>query len=384
VIHWLRVVWPPWWALGLAATVFLGLQMPYLLLERAGGMPSYSLPDRETNNISLGFLIAGGALYGVHRVLAFHPAMRPGYYAWLMNTPWTCKKPLPLGPVHLVLQDVLLLGLAFAVAWPRLQWHALFVLHGFLSSYLATVGAIHAATGAPRWAYAVGFGLGLMVLSTLDPAAFAAAASATYAIAVLGLRAALACFPWERSPVHDLHQQLVGKNRVKPAGLGWPYDYIGPSTKKWPAITLIDALLIGTLAGWFFFVISFMLRSSFDAVAGQYFALFGMLLIGVIARIALYCVGYSPPISWLGRLARGMPIVTGYDQVFVAPLLGILVGIAAWFLPSAIGVDSLWVTPIACCVACWILLGMGPSVRIWRLTGNHRISPGVPTAVYTR
>src|SRR5262245_32056558 len=64
-------------------------------------------------------------VYAFHRVLAFHPAINTEYRTWLRTTPWTNRYPLPVGPIHLVLQDVLVLAALAGLAWarhPTISW----------------------------------------------------------------------------------------------------------------------------------------------------------------------------------------------------------------------------------------------------------------------
>src|SRR5260370_34411676 len=58
--------------------------------------------------------------YALFRLWRFHPACNLGYAAWLKSTPWTAKKSLRVGPIHLVWQDVLVIGVLAGVA----RWHA--------------------------------------------------------------------------------------------------------------------------------------------------------------------------------------------------------------------------------------------------------------------
>src|SRR5262249_12037823 len=95
-----------------------------------------------------------------------------------------------------------------------------------------------------------------------------------------------------------------------------------------------------------------------------------------ISRLSLYLSGYLPPISIWGRLTTGRWIIPGYDKVFVAPLLA--VGLAAWMSTEILNrnLDPRVYVPMVTFVFLAIFLGMGPSLKAWRLTGNHRIVEG--------
>ena len=122
MIRWLRVTWPPGWALALAALLWAGFDGGSLLLERGLGIPYYTMDSVKEVILGVASLLAAGC--ATFRVAAFHPAFRPGYRQWLCDTPWTSRKPLPLGPIHLVPQDVLLIAISVGLAWPWLEMQA--------------------------------------------------------------------------------------------------------------------------------------------------------------------------------------------------------------------------------------------------------------------
>jgi hypothetical protein len=94
-------------------------------------------------------------------------------------------------------------------------------------------------------------------------------------------------------------------------------------------------------------------------------------------RVLLYCHSYLPPLSLLGRLSLGRLIIPGYDKVFIAPQLAVLMFVAAATLPFWSGVSHPIAASIGVMASWWILFGMGPSLDAWRFTGSHRIVKGV-------
>ena len=50
-------------------------------------------------------LLIFSVLHGYFRVRNFHPAINRKYRDWLAITPWSWKKVLPQGPVHLIWID---------------------------------------------------------------------------------------------------------------------------------------------------------------------------------------------------------------------------------------------------------------------------------------
>lgn len=104
MIRWLRVVLPFPEILLAVIFTYAALELPVVYLERQFGA-RLDVPVRP----SLIMVCFATAVYGAYWVWAFHPNTRPGYRNWLTSTPWTSRKPLPLGPVQLVWQDVVAL-----------------------------------------------------------------------------------------------------------------------------------------------------------------------------------------------------------------------------------------------------------------------------------
>jgi hypothetical protein len=372
-------IWPPAGVLATAGLIYLGFQAFYIYLEVGLRVPVFSL--RDDTELLLLIVLGFGVLYAAYRIASFHPAFRADYYEWLSGTPWTSRKPLPLGPIHLVWQDALLLAIAFALAWPRADGLAIVVVQGFLLAYLLCLGFTHYFTGQKAWGYAVLFGVGFMILFARALPMFFGTASLVYGIAYLGLRAALAAFPWQERtvPKQTLQTDMrFGQKRAKPdeKALGWPYDRLGPERRDDIAVPWDFKLVFGVLMGWWLFVVHSQLRiagAASDGYVSYYWFLFG----GMVYRLAAYCNGYMPPLDLHGRLATGRLIIPGYDQVFVAPLFALGVGVAAWYVPLWFDIDPLYVTSVAFVITWWILFAMPPSLKTWRLTGNHQITPGL-------
>ena len=381
MISWLRVVLPPWWAVVTVLLGYAAIEVFILAMAWYIGVPPYAEPFKGFGYAAI--MTMAAIAYAAYRVWAFHPSHRPGYHEWLAGTPWTSQKPLPLGPVHLVFQDLVILGVMIALSWPRASITSIFLVYGFLVVYLGMLTIAHLYTGQKTWAYAVAFGLGLMVFVLKDPWQFFTAAAVTYGLAFLGLRASLARFPWEDVPLLLELQRTLKTNPFSRQDLdknnraqGWPFARLGPGFLNPPQISVADALGSGILVGWWFFVLAYHLNTEGDTT-GIVMISTGFLLFGVTGRLVLYCNGYVPPLSLLGRLAHGQLIIPGYDQVFVAPLLATLVILAARWAPGWIEVYPIVAHPVGMVIAWWLLFGMGPDLHAWRLTGNHRIVKGL-------
>src|SRR5437867_2383985 len=132
---WLRRVWPSWFSLFsmlVAYAAFLGFEA---YVEWVMGIPFQAL--QTPFHISLTVLWLAAGAYGAYRVFAFHPYDK-SYGSWLATTPWSNRKPLPLGPVHLAIQDVLMVGLVLVLAWFPHGFDTLTLLQLFLTTYFGS------------------------------------------------------------------------------------------------------------------------------------------------------------------------------------------------------------------------------------------------------
>lgn len=383
MIRWLRVVLPaPGWPI---AFLFLyGCAAIFeFWLQRHFEQPfaGITLPENVRWGLSRGIWLLGTVCYAAWRALSFHPLYRPAYHKWLTATPWTSRKPLPFGPLHLVPQDVVLVGAAVILAFHSGDTWVLHMPALFLCVYLVTVGVTLFFTGAWPWGYAAGFALGFVVLLWRSVPACAILALLTYVIAYLGLRESLTRFPWETARAGDL-ARILAKNAGGASGtrepLGWPFGRLAPRSPD-PELSVPrhHALLISLLAGWLVFASV----SLVPTAEGQH----GLLLQAEMAvvylipacRLVLYCDGYWPPLTVMGRLATGRWLIPAYDQVLVAPLLAVLVGSSPYVLFPMLELNPLFWQPVMIAVSLFISLGMGPSLKVWRLTGGHRIGVGL-------
>ncbi len=377
MIRWVRVVLPS-----------LGYLVLYAILYGSGaafvlGVEWYynvRLPEELRHRLTTFVLIIAATCYAVWRAAGFHPLFNPQYSKWLAATPWTSLKPLPLGPVHLVAQDVLILGSAVLAAWFYGDAWALYVPALFLGSYAAILGGTLFFTGEWPWGYAVTFQLGLLVLLWDDLLVCTCGALVTCAVANLGLRRSLTRFPWDVKWYREMKGTWLSRNSsesIDCGSLGWPFGKLAP---KIPGhefhIPWHQAFLIGLSVGWVFFVAASRIpapeeRRKFLSAIWAF-----VLLLGPSFRLIRYTIYHRPPISFLGRLATGRWIIPGYDRILVAPLLALAFGVALVPICFQVGLDSLLAYPMAIGTFLFICLGMGPSLETWRLTGNHRIVEG--------
>jgi hypothetical protein len=310
-------------------------------------------------------------IYGFWRISSFHPAYQAEYRSWLERSPWTYKAALPAGPIWLVWEDLLPLGgLAVMGAFlgPLAPYQALGM---FLFGYLTALASVAFRTGTKGFGYLVLIGLGLGLRAWQEPKVMLGMLGVFYLIGILGLRFALKQFPWS-----------VSRDSTRPGSTpdaqenqcGWPFDQLRPPIEPDTSLSKIDGLMTGLLVGWFFFAAEslFSDRAIQVALVQKTFpiAIGGL----AVSRLFQYTAGYAPPISLMGRIRTFRWIIPGYDKIFLAPLLTILVGVLALdgFRPP--GLDDLVVLPIALAVAVTVSIDTGPSYLSWRLTGQHRIA----------
>ncbi len=370
MIRWLRVVLPSVSSLVLVVLLYCGVLALAQFLEWRFGK---RVADEMRVPWCRAILVFSIVSYALGRGFSFHPLFRPAYQSWLAATPWTSQKPLPLGPIHLVLQDVVLIGSAVLLVWLTGDFWAFLIPQLFLTVYLAIIAISLFGTGAWPWGYAVAFGLGVVVWQWPDPATAASAAHATYAVAFVGLRKALARFPWEIDWQAVATKAGVQINPQQGAAevLGWPFGRLAPTGPGLRApIPAHHALLISMLLGWYTFVVA----SHFPPAVALILMVAGLIV--PMVRIGVYCDGYLPPISLFGRLTTGRLIIPAYDQIFVAPLLAIAVSSSLTTANLMLGLPLLVVFPVGVAVVLFISLAVGPSLLRWRLTGNHRIVEG--------
>ena len=316
------------------------------------------------------------AAYGAMREGLYHPLSRPKYRQWLQTTPWSSRQALPLGPIHLVWQDGLVLGAFSLIAYYEFAVNPLLYLDLFGVVYLTGLGFSLFFGGQPYFGWGVCAGivgaLGLFPQARLMTAVLAA----TYLLGYIGLRRSLAAFPWE------------DKLLVRPR-----YDVWFPSPEITKiGVSMFNALLASILLG----ALCYVLLKDFvtlmelqlgkqapaeavftQAIDEQIILLEKQLAVWTAllsaARVAVYCLVYWPPMNPLGRLATGRLILPKYDKVFVAPALAVIVAI---FLPEqllALGLASIETTALTAACVVFINLGLGPTLREWQLTGAHRM-----------
>jgi hypothetical protein len=386
-------VWPPAVWLALALVLQFGV-WTVAALSLGDGQIIWSRVVEDFSGIAPLVFLPAACAYGVYRIWAFHPVLRPGYRAWLTSTPWTAARPLPLGPVHLVPQDVLLLAITFALAWPAHGMTSLEPIKAFCFVYVMTLALALACTRESTAAFLTAFGGGGIVSVWSNQLSFFAVAALTYLIAIVGLERSYRRFPWDLdlTTVRQLLMARDGSARTFQKRLlnrlggrvnvGWPFDYVSPKDSGL-TVSCWQASMTSLLAGWWFFVLGSKLPADEPhSYSGRYMLLqmplcYAMLYV-VMARLAIYRVPERmPPISLWVRIRTGRLVIPGYDRVLIAPLLTVAVVLGGPVTLLDWGFSDVAATATGFGLALMTILAIGPSRKAWALTGDYRIVPGV-------
>jgi hypothetical protein len=359
------------------AVWFLVLEGPVLYFEWKLGRRILELRVRPGAAI----IYVGAACYGIHRAVALHPFYNVEYRKWLELTPWTIHKPLPLGPIALVLEDGMLLGFLILLMLTQPSHHSIRIVSVFLFFHSLVLAATFWFTGLGTMGCVALFGLGLAVYLWPSPWACFAVTASVYLIVHDGIWQSLARFPWREtwtwSEARD--SRLMTEKLVGPS-CGWPYDRFVRdirSAQRWKIGTL-DAILISLLVGWWLFCIPGLIADpQAKTIPGLLAAVFSISLIPLV-RLAVYLNYYHPPISLLGRLGTGRWIIPGFDRCFVAPILAMISGGVVLGLFSEARGPAEISAPLCVTTTLLVALITPPGLVEWRLTGKHRIVEGRP------
>lgn len=378
--RWVRAVLPPEGAIGLFACL-------YLLGEGA-----YWLSGREPDIMILrDFVLISAAIgYGIYRVAAFHPLYQREYREWLRLAPWSLGKPLPVGSIHLVPQDGVMVLILYLLAQHEPFFPPIYLPIVFLTAYLLQLGLTFWPLGQWPYAYAMAFGIGLIVRLWAEWQGALGVAIALYPIALAGLSQSLARFPWDlpwyaeqnwlKNSYKENVQAFMESHREHL--LGWPYNRMPPDPQP-RGVGYRDGILMSLLAGWWMHagVVLF----EIGGPGGNWKDLLAVGMISVLAcglaaclRLVIYYWAHQSPIGFWGRVFTFRWIIPGYDQAVIGPLLTVL---APVITVSFLAWRHDFLSPYTCVLPLVFGLLMafttGPSLRRWELTGKFRLVPGI-------
>jgi hypothetical protein len=340
---------------GGGAVIYAGLLGLEVGLRWVMGIPQGARPRQPLPSYHVLPFIA--ALYGFGRVLLFHPFANTGYAKWLATAPWRPGMPLPLGPVHLVGRDLLVLvplallaQFASGGSWliPPLVFGVCYLLPLWLAFW-----------GRGWWAYALAWGIAGLLAAAGHPPVFAALVVVMHIVARVGLR-------------HSLPRpELKVADKPTAAGLGAPFELLAPVPPPAP-IPLAHSAAYALLAGWWAYcVIGFAWPDVRRDEVVMFTLLFGVST--AFIRWCAYAFGAESPLGLRGRWVTGRWFLPGYDRILVAPGVVLIAGTA---LPVALAQTH--VPPALLAAACGavvllLALALPPTRADWRLTGHHHL-----------
>ena len=373
----MRLVLPPPTYCVLAIVLSVSFQGYAQVLLRDAHPGAFNIQQAAHFQVFGGVAIFLSALlYGHYRCRAKHPWYGDDYRAWLATTPWSVAKPLPLGPLRLVWQDGMVIGLLMACLLDS-SVSRLYVVYAFALGYGLPMALSLVALGAAWRGYAAFFLLAVATGLLANPLPQFVAVMLALACVQSGARPMLAEFPW---PTRDetgrfYWEMLWLLSRYFNSGEGWPHALLSPPASGNFKVPRRDAVMIGLLAGAWAFAVFWLARGGRDQL--PFGAVFYVWLVAFIARFARYKSNHAAPISLLGRLATGKWIIPAHDVVY-APL--ILMTVIAWWIMGLVSfrLDShslsfIVLESIGVVAVSLIALLMGPSYEKWALTGDHRI-----------
>jgi hypothetical protein len=364
-----RLVAPPGWPVIVFLLVFAATEGPVLYLERKIGQP-LPWPFRPGRWC----LIGGAILLAWYRVAAFHPYFRADYLHWLKSTPWTVDKPLPVGPVELVPQDAPAAGGLMLLSLAQPQTESIELLNVFLFAYLFWIVTTFWKTGVSGFGYVALLLLGFVPRLWARPWIDLAVLTAIYLLVHEGLWRSLSRFPWATEGVSSERNPVLRQEQEFGPTCGWPYDRFLRDVKMAKGIGRGDALLISMLVGWWAYALEdwITIRMESPVVA--------ILLVQTVLmqRGSLYFRGYAPPMNLAGRIATFRWIIPGYDRAFLAFVLALLAFPTVLLVGASFGIDPRRCIPAVGALVVFLMLSTPPTLRNWRLTGQHRLVAAIP------
>lgn len=346
-------------------------------------------------------LICLAMLFGVYRVLWFHPLVYSDYLDWLKITPWQKGVPLPLGPVKICLWDAVILGGVMLLLMDGREINLpsafrplpLTVVVSFLMGYVASLVVVVWLSDQRILAY-IASALQAMTIGCVQwPIVSLFFLLASLAVAMMALSAGWEEFPWDdvREARKDWKRkfqsgsaksgQLMAENdapdKIPASELGWPFSVCSP-VKEPVGLGQFERCQIASLIGIWCLNIS-LLNFDEDVFSGGYGPIiFYVTFFLIVTRLIGTFSQHAPPISLAGRLATRRFIIPKYDAPILAALCVLMVpcvmGIVSWFFDW----PARWTGPVILTCTLWTHVLIGPNVDSWKLTAPCRLTAGTP------
>ncbi len=373
-----QAAWPPLWASSAFVCIYAALHGAVWIINSRLPWGVEVFAPKELANLSASVIGIASVLFVLFRLFRFHPAANRPYAAWLQTTPWVSRQPLPLGPLHPVIQDVVVIGVLAAIARCHAAVDPWLPVALSLFIYLAAMTLLLALTRTRGYFLAAAFLWPALILPQVGDWQRTAILAALAAVVWLGYRSSLSHFPWNFLPSAkpgaqtsvwqtDVRFDIGELTAIKELRqLGWPYAALSPRMKS-SSVSPVNALLISLLAGWVYFCVA--TATSAPRSPGLIIIVASL---SAFVRLLLYAQFCAPSFNLLGRLSSGRLVVPGYDVVLVAPGLAIFIAFAGAWPVRLAGEHHRIVQAALLAIVFHVLLGWGPKMQTWLLTGSHR------------
>ncbi len=384
----IRQVAPPLWAVVAFLVIYSIGEGPLWYLEWKLGQVDSSHRFGRT------LLILATIGLGVYRAMVCHPYFRMGYLGWLRSTPWTVKKPLPLGPAELIPTDGLAVGGLALLGTHLPQFTSFYVINKFLFIHMIVIALTFWRTQVAVFGYCALFFLGFVPQFWQRPWVAFLLLATIYVFVHEGLWRTFKRFPWPTpGALVDISLLMMGEVTHDPSVTlsdpnyrmivplcGWPFNRLHRDIRRARGVNRLDALLGSMLSAWWLWSVLSKIDDPLDRRGCFLLALFSAIFIAPGFRLATYRWGCRPPISLWGRIATFRWVIPGYDQVFVGPICSLLGCFAALYFLRYLLIPFEARLTVAAGVTVLLSLITPPRLRRWRLTGQHRLTASMNDA----
>lgn len=375
IVRWLRVPLPAMVWLGAFVLCIGILELFRLIIEIRWRQPAAHI--YQVRDVLLFFT---AAVYGIYRVGAFHPLFSKSYREWLEATPWQSQKALPAGPIVLVPQDLLLMGLLVCLqhdsSLPR--WIAPLIA---LNCYVLALVVSLSATNQGFWCYIALLSVAIELRLCPHPWLMGSFAIIACMACWRGLERSLAEFPWT-DQLKEIHWNEPIVQNSSLANYGWPHAVLHPQQKD-SQISVGSMFMTSLLIAFYCHDIDYLLadlifQGNLAAGGLAVSSIFPVVLvpIAITIRLGAYLAAMNSPINLWGRLLSGRWIIPAYDQVFLGPFITAVATGLCFLLPQVYPLCTYrMVAPLANGMFIFLIVSTGPKLRRWQLTAPAMIYP---------
>jgi hypothetical protein len=378
-LTWMRQILPSDAVVAGAVTTAMMIEGVYLFVLLLGGQPD----STAFAGMRLFTQVISMVSFAIFRVSTFHPVNSSSYRQWLCSTPWQPGRPLPMGPVAIVPQDLVVIAASMLLT-RCLTINVLYVPIAYLATYHLALATVVGACGERLLAYLLGLALAA-TLAVINRAEIAlSVCMATMLLGALGLHRSLRAYPWPGLAEIDLSQYGQTPSQKNEKRLGWPWDILSPSPTALDAhIASIDVIGVSLLVGAFYAAAMRQLSPEGRMVPLMLHLTAGSSIPSIV-RISQYLKNHWAPISLFGRLRTRRPWQQRFDVIAIAPIVAFAISfcsvVAVFYLGGRMGRRGqnfegimVMLPPLGAMLSTMIILGAGPQLNRWKLAGRHRI-----------